>query len=86
MYTFINIVKSLLKTTYFVMRIYKGHEQLKPIFDNICQTSKNELSQFGHQIYNVFSNIANCFWKGVDMLNGTYQHEKSITYITRGFL
>ena len=26
-----------------------------------------KLSQFGHQIYNVFSNIANCFWKGVNI-------------------
>ena len=26
-----------------------------------------KLSQFGHQIYNVLSNIANCFWKGVNI-------------------
>ena len=65
MYTFINIVNIFWKPTYFVMLIYRAHEQLKPIYDNVSGTSKKELSQFGHQIYNVFSNIANCFWKGV---------------------
>ena len=62
---FCQIVKFLWKPTYFVMLIYKGYEQLKPIYDNVSGTSKKELSQFGHQINNVFSNIANCFWKGV---------------------
>ena len=66
-YTFINIVKSLWKSTYFVMLIYRGHEQLRPIYDNVSGTSKIELSQFGHQIHNVFSIIANCLWKGVDV-------------------
>ena len=65
MYTFINIVKFLWKPTYFVMLIYRGHEQLKPIYNNVSGTSKKELSQFGYQIYNVFTNIVNCFWKGV---------------------
>ena len=65
MYTFINIVKFLWKTTYIVMLIYRGHEQLKPIYDNASGTSKKELSQFGHQINHVYSNIANCFWEGV---------------------
>ena len=47
------------------MLICRGREQLKPIYDNVSGTSKKELSQFGHQIYNVFSNIVNYFWKGV---------------------
>ena len=47
-----------------VLLIYRGHEQLKPIYDNVSGTSKNELSQFGHQIHNVFSNIAIVSGKG----------------------
>ena len=70
MYTFINIVKLLLKPTYSVMLIYRGHEQLRP--------SKKELSQFGHQIYNVFSNIVNCFWKGVIVLSWRHHSLKPI--------
>ena len=69
MYTFINIVKFLRKPTSFVMLIYRGHEQLKPIYNNVSGTSKKKLSQFGHQIYNVFSYIVNCFWKGVNEYN-----------------
>ena len=55
-----------LGTTYFVMLIYRGYEQLTPIYDNVSGTSKKKISQYGHQIFNVFSNIANCFWKGVN--------------------
>ena len=73
MYTFINIVKFLWKPTYSVMLIYRGHEQLKPIYDNVSGTSKKELLQFGHQIYNVFSNIVNSFWKGVIVSVLSYQ-------------
>ena len=65
MYTFVNIVKFLWKPTYFVMLIYRGYEQLTPIYDNVSGTSKKELSQFGQQINNLFSNIVNCFWKEV---------------------
>ena len=50
------------------MLIYRGHEQLTPIYDNCSGTSNKELSQFGHHIFNVFSDIANCFWKGVIVL------------------
>ena len=47
------------------MLIYRAYEQLTAFYDNVSGTSKKELSQFGHHIFNVFSNIANCFWKGV---------------------
>ena len=60
-YTFILIVKSL----YFAMLNYRGHEKLTPIYNNCSGTSEKELSQFGRHIFNLFSNIANCFWKGV---------------------
>ena len=60
-------MKSLWNITDFVMLIYKGYEKLTPIYDNVSGTSKNKLSQYGHQIFNVFSNIANCLWKGVTM-------------------
>ena len=64
MYTFINIIKFLWKPTYFVMLIYRGHEQLKPIYDNVSGTSKI-IAIWSPNIIYVFSNIANCFWKGV---------------------
>ena len=41
------------------MLIYEEYEQLIPIYDNVFGTGKTELSQFGHQINNVFSIIAN---------------------------
>ena len=47
------------------MLIYKGYEQLTLIYDNVSGTSKNKLSQYGHRLFNVFSNIANCLWTGV---------------------
>ena len=58
-----------LNITYFVILIYKGYEQLTPIYDNVSGTSKNKLSQYGHQIFNVFSDIANCLWTGVIVLS-----------------
>ena len=55
MWTFIFIVKSLWKTTYFVMLIYRGHEQLTPIYYNCSGSSKKKLSQFGqHNIQRIF--------------------------------
>ena len=36
------------------MLICKGYEQLTPIYDNVSGTSKNKLSEYGHQIFNVF--------------------------------
>ena len=47
------------------MLIYRGHEQLKPIYDNVSGTSK-----IYNQIYNVFSNIANRSGKG-----SLYKHQ-----------
>ena len=55
------------------MLIYRGHKQLKTIYDNVSGTSRKELSQFGHQIYNLFSNIVNCFWKGVIVFTLMYR-------------
>ena len=49
----------------FAVLIYSEYEQLTQIYNNVSGTSKKKLSQYGHQIFNVFSNIANCFWKGV---------------------
>ena len=53
----------------FVLSIY---EQLIPIYDNVSGTSKKKLSQYGHQKFNVFSNIANCFWKGVHVFKNIF--------------
>ena len=65
MLTFIIIVKPLWKPTYFVMLIYRGYGQLTPIYD--LWNNQKKLLTNGQQIFNVFSNIANCFWKGVNI-------------------
>ena len=46
------------------MLIYRAYEQLTPIYDNVFAIGKKLLSQSGHQIFDVFSYIANCFLKG----------------------
>ena len=51
----------------FAVLIYSEYEQLTQIYDNVFGTNKKKVSQYCHQIFNVFSNIANCFWKGVLM-------------------
>ena len=52
----------------FAVSIYSEYEQLTPIYGNVSGTSKKKLLQYGHQIFNVFSNIVNCFWKGVNII------------------
>ena len=49
------------------MIFYITYEQLTPIYDYVSATGKKELSQSGHQIFDVFSIDANCFWKGVNV-------------------
>ena len=51
------------------MLIYRAYEQLTLIYDNVSATSKKQLSRSGHQIFDVFSYIANCFWKVVHVVN-----------------
>ena len=58
------------------MLIYRGHEQLTPIYVNVMsleQAKENDRIR-SPNIYNTFSNIANCFWKGVIMSNLSNGH------------
>ena len=66
------------------MLIYRGHGQLTPIYDNCSGSSKNKLSQFGHHIFYIFSNITKCFWKGVNelLLSNNYSGVFSVKAIT----
>ena len=59
-------VKCLWKCAHFLMIFNRTYEQLTPIYDKVSATGKKLLLQTGHQIFDVFSIVANYFWKGVN--------------------
>ena len=82
-WTFFFNVKFLWNGVFFAALINSEYELLTPIYDNVSGTSKRKLSHSGHQIFNVFSNIANCFWKGVYVIVvDLFLNKKTNVFIT----